>query len=1079
MSSGPGTSPSQRYLTGFLVPSEEQPTIPLQAEADEDVGVVPENPPPDEQASDSKAPKRRFFPASIGLSFQVDRRTQELEVTVSWGDYNRETVDGGWIWQRTPREECVLVAVPPEDDPNDDIPLPGSDGLTLHVVARSVHLPSGAQFKTVSIFLVNRRPPSSGESPEERDPTYVFQPEIRVESDLPLPRRSIAQSTTSGDLDDQIAALHYADVPAYATGHGVSVDWEVVNGQCHNVSTAWIPEAAVPHSRTSSQKELVLSMNQLAKVRDGSEAASVLKPLVDEYRSWIDNQALAEDAEIDHSETAEHLLTNARHAAKRMERGIECLSADDDLLDAFRVANRAVAHSLRQRLQIDDPAWRPFQLAFILLNLTGIANPRDPERGFVDLLFFPTGGGKTEAYLGLAAIAMVLRRIRHPGDGGRAGAGTCVIMRYTLRLLTLDQLNRAAGVVCALELERRNNPDTYGKWPFEIGLWVGMAATPNRMGGKDDSRRGSARKKVHSYKENPAGNPAPLPLGACPWCGEEFDEYSYELLPTDAKPKRLQLTCKELDCEFSEPPGVPVVAVDESVYRRLPAFLIATVDKFAALPWTGESGLLLGGADRFDGEGFYGPCDQHRGNLLSSPLLPPDLVIQDELHLISGPLGTMVGLYETAIDALGSRNSPDRDVRPKIVASTATIRRARDQVQSLFARTQTMVFPPLGPDRRDSFFARTIENPNQARLYLGISAQGRNAKSMMRRVWVALMGAAFKAYCNAGGDDLKSNPADPYMSLVGYFNSLRELGGGRRILEEEVRSGIRRIGARRRMDDEGLFRDRRRFTEVLELTSRVSTDQVAKARRQLENPYRIKFTGTRSKGSMAVDAVIATNMISVGLDIQRLGLMTVIGQPKTISEYIQSTSRVGRDTDRPGLVITLFNVYRPRDRSHYERFKHVHETLYRSVEVTSVTPFSARALDKGLAGALVALARHAVPAMTSWDRASRIDSAKTQLESILEDAFLQRVDHQRSSKDDAADQRQDVRERIEGLLDSWVKLRDGATTSLRYQKYEGKKGADPLLIGMLDSATNDDQRKFRAGRSLRDVEPEVTLRLLP
>ena len=383
----------------------------------------------------------------------------------------------------------------------------------------------------------------------------------------------------------------------------------------------------------------------------------------------------------------------------------------------------------RGRIDDVDPHWRPFQLAFLLLNLPGMANPESLDRETVDLLFFPTGGGKTEAYLGLAALAMVLRRLRNPEHGGRAGAGVSVIMRYTLRLLTLDQLSRAAGLVCALELEREANPHRFGEWPFEVGLWVGKAATPNKMGRKGDSRPDTARRKTIRYQQNPRANPSPIPVESCPWCGTEFTADSFALLPGADRPRDLRVVCTDFECDFSGNRPLPIVGVDEPLYRRLPAFLIATVDKFAALPWEGPSGALLGGAERYDSEGFYGPTAPGRGSRLDSPLPPPDLVIQDELHLITGPLGTMMGLYETAIEGLCSAGHPsrfaERGAKPKIVASTATARDARDQVQAVFARADTRIFPPLGPNRRDSFFAGTVSaSKAPARRYLGIAAAG-------------------------------------------------------------------------------------------------------------------------------------------------------------------------------------------------------------------------------------------------------------------------------------------------------------------------------------------------------------------
>ena len=426
---------------------------------------------------------------------------------------------------------------------------------------------------------------------------------------------------------------------------------------------------------------------------------------VAQYRGWIETQqaglATLQGARL---ETATELLRLADLAADRIERGIGVLAQDANALDAFRVANRAVARALRKRLEIETPSWRAFQLAFILLNLPSLADPRDPHRDTVDLLFFPTGGGKTEAYLGLAAFAMVLRRLRHPGEQGLAGAGVSVIMRYTLRLLTLDQLARAAGLVCALELEREEVVARYGEWPFEIGLWVGKAATPNILGKKGDRRSDSARTKVRHFKADPQSKPSPIPLENCPWCGTRFKPDSFTLLPHDDQPRELRIVCTNFECDFTRDRALPIVAVDEPLYRRLPAFVIATVDKFAALPWVGQAGALLGGAERADAQGFYGAAEPGRGTRLGAPLAPPDLIIQDELHLIAGPLGTMAGLYEATIEALCMREIDGRAVRPKIVASTATVRRAQNQIQALFARPLTQVFPPPGPDRRDSFF---------------------------------------------------------------------------------------------------------------------------------------------------------------------------------------------------------------------------------------------------------------------------------------------------------------------------------------------------------------------------------------
>jgi len=1075
--------PSNWYLTGFLIPSDTPPEQSADADEDDELGEVPESAGlPEESAEDRRAAKKGFFPSSMGLSFLVSKKARAIDVSVRWGDYAPIAIEGQdgkplSVWQRTTREEVLDVALQGRGEPvTRDVP--GSGGLQLHVVEREVvaedlreHIPSGT--RSVSVFLVNHRVPNK----ENRDIAFAFQPEIELRGEEPFVPRPDPRGVRAEDWDEQIADLHYADTPAYATGHGVSAEWEITDGACRLLRTAWIPSAEVEKTETVAIEGVELSMDVLGKLAEGAAAEAALRPLVAQYRAWIEaRQADAARLSGSRCETAGELLRLANLAADRIERGIAVLAEDAEALDAFRVANRAVARALRQRLKEQfketAPRWRAFQLAFILLNLPGLADPHDPHRETVDLLFFPTGGGKTEAYLGLAAFAMVLRRLSHPGEGGRAGAGVTVIMRYTLRLLTLDQLGRAAGLVCALELEREVDPARYGEWPFEIGLWVGKAATPNILGRKGDGRSDSARAKVRQFKNNPRGKPSPIPLENCPWCGERFQPDSFTLLPDDDKPTELRIVCTNFECDFTRDRALPIVAVDKPIYRRLPAFLIATVDKFASLPWVGQAGALLGGADRHDAGGFYCAAEPRRGTRLAAPLPTPDLVIQDELHLISGPLGTMAGLYEAAIEALCVREDDGRAVCPKIVASTATVCRAQDQIQALFARPQTQVFPSQGPDRRDSFFARTVPSAEiPARLYLGIAAQGRNPKVMMRRVWLALMGAAERAYRDAGGHKNPKNPADPYMTVLGYFNSLRELGGARRILEEEVQNTIKAYGRRKRIGEQrGLFQDRKTFSEVVELTSRVPTGKVAEARRRLGTPFHDR---------QRVDCAIATNMISVGLDIPRLGLMVVLGQPKTHAEYIQATSRVGRDDKRPGLVLTLLNIHKPRDRSHYERFRHYHETFYRSVEVGSVTPFSSRALDRGFAGALVALARHAEPRLTPPQGAEEISEVRATLERRLLDAFLDRVREQPIEDEAEREERlRSVQNRVVDLLDSWLKVvadyqQDGV--AVQYQKYELKQPR-PLLRDMLDQDfESEHHRKFRANRSLRDVEPEVNL----
>jgi hypothetical protein len=876
---------------------------------------------------------------------------------------------------------------------------------------------------------------------------------------------------STDDTDEQIADLQYRDCFEYAVGHGVATFATAVAGDdCREVGTEWIPCAAVEKIEPGEAKGVELSMEALGAVSDASTMRSRLAALPAEYGQWIEKQRAAVQSDQRRKTVAEYLVGRARFAKSRIEAGIAALD-DPTILDAFRIANRAIAQAIHQRaIQGGDrnaptAAWRPFQLAFILMNLPGIADPLHSDRQLVDLLFFPTGGGKTEAYLGLAAFTLVLRRLRNPGI---SSAGVSVLMRYTLRLLTLEQLGRAATMICALELEREKDVTKLGTVPFEIGLWVGMAATPNRMGRKGDTDQNTARARTIAFQNNDQ-KPSPIPLENCPWCGQKFTRRSFFLKPNQDQPRDLKIVCVNRDCEFKGDRALPIVAVDEPIYRRIPCFIVATVDKFAALPWVGQTGALFGKADHYDKEGFYGPCDPNIGAALEKALLPPDLIIQDELHLISGPLGTMAGLYETAVDALCTREISGKRIEPKIVASTATVRRADAQVRALFARSGVEVFPAPGIDRRDSFFAVTVPpSERNPRLYTGIAAQGRSLKVVLLRSYLALLAAAQRLYSAEGGDRNLENPADPYMTLLGYFGSLRELGGSRRIIEDEVNSRLQSYGSRKRVgEEEGLFADRKIAEDVVELTSRESTDKVANAKRRLALAFRDKER---------VDVAIATNMISVGLDITRLGLMVVLGQPKTTAEYIQATSRVGRNDIRPGLVVTLLNIHRPRDRSHYERFDAYHESFYRNVEATSVTPFSPRAIDRGLAAVVVALARHGLGALTAPKSSIAILKERARLDFVSK-TIVERAE--KHSKDDSTELCGKLGARVNDLLDEWEKIahaKQSVGSGLQYQREVG--GAPPLLFDPLDPELDRQppgERKFKAQRSMRDVEPNVNL----
>lgn len=1078
-------APSRWYLTGFLVPIEGGEDQRSDEDNDEELTSEGDNKGTDDNTPTEKAAARRaYLPSSIGLSLLIPAETKELKIVVRWGDYlMRKADDGhgtGAEWQRKYREESLTLTVPAKSKQPAEQPVPNSNGLVVALSVRPVNktgneggLPKGT--RSLSLFLVNRREPAGDET---KDLAFAFQAQLEATCAEGFVSRPNLQSLGSENWDELVADLQYRDDRDYAVGHNIATDAMLQNGNCKTVKTVWIPQAEVEKVAASVIGHVELSMDGLGQLKDGKEASEQLTPLVTQYRQWMTaQQKKIPTSPARRKTTAQKLLGQAEVAAKRIEAGIKLLQ-DKDCLEAFRIANLAMAHAAKRRQGVMlgepesnvKPKWRPFQLAFLLMNLPGIADPTDDDREVVDLLFFPTGGGKTEAYLGLAAFTLVLRRLRNKGV---ASAGLSVLMRYTLRLLTLDQLGRASTLICALELMRQQDVEKLGEWPFEIGLWVGQAATPNRMGNVKDKDPYTARAKTVAYQNDEQRKSSPIPIENCPWCGWKFKSESFQLLPNRDYPTDLRINCIIRDCAFSGGNSLPILAVDEPIFRRLPCFMIATVDKFASMPWVGPVGGFFGKVDRYDSQGFYGPCHLNIGvKLPTGKLLPPDLVIQDELHLISGPLGTMAGLYETALDTLCMREEKGKKIRPKIVASTATVRRADSQIQALFNHKLVDIFPPPGPDRHDSFFAETHPtSKSNARMYLGIAAQGRSPKVVMLRSYLALLAAGQKWYATLYKKG-EVNPADPYMTLVGYFNSLRELGGARRVVEDEVGSRLLGYDTRKRLGEtEGLFQKRQIAYEVVELTSRESTSRVSEAKRRLEQVFQDKDH---------VDVALATNMISVGLDIARLGLMVVFGQPKTSAEYIQSTSRVGRDEARPGLVITILNIHKPRDRSHYERFCFYHQTFYRSVEATSVTPFSPRALDRGLAGTLVALARQGLSSMTAPKSAQTILTESMKLQYVV-DSLQQRAEA--CGGHDAAEKkriRENVRSRSQELLDVWSSIAHDYqkdTTVLQYNESEGG-AAVGLLHNFLDlelKKLHPRFLKFRANRSLRDVEPSVNL----
>jgi hypothetical protein len=1024
-----------RYLLGMLAPlrQSDEPTREQLDELAEDGDDSPE-----EGSPEPATPVvRSLMPSSFGMSFSLDPAATSFVIAAHWGQYLRDKDAAGEnVWVRHPRggesrpvplrEGSLAGWMPDGDCPN--VVVKGK------IRKRQTHW-------SVTLFLCNEQ-----EEQRPKDTTWLFQAELKAKGDLisQAGRATLRSLDSAARMEDSINEMLYRRDLAFAMGHGVSVDWTLAEGRWDRaveVRTVASPRETVRGVEARDVDDLVIDMQALAASSD-ADLAVFLQPLIQSYRQWIEDlkRRRTEDADLsNYDEAAQEVVRQAETALGRIEDGLALLASDERARDAFRFANQAMAWQrvrgewIKQKrtnpqITFDDVnipknrSWRAFQLAFLLLNLPGLTSVDHPDRStshlaVADLLWFPTGGGKTEAYLGLAAYTLAIRRLQ-PGLGGRDGEnGLAVMMRYTLRLLTLQQFQRASSLICACEVIRRGAEHKWGKTPFRLGLWVGRKTTPNTT-----AQSQQVVEALRSGQRPPAGVGSPHQITACPWCGTEIrggEHIRVEMYPSGRARTIISCGDKLGRCEFSRAKspdeGLPVAVVDEEIYRRPPSMLIATVDKFAQMAWTGEVQTLFGEVSGFcPRHGFRSPelqdADMHqaaagRPAVRTEPcpkLRPPDLIIQDELHLISGPLGSLVGIYEGAIDDLATWEVNGTKVRPKVVASTATVRRAQGQVNALFMR-DVRVFPPPGLEAGHNFFSREVEVCEKApgRLYVGICAPGRRLKAALIRVYVAVLAAGQTLYETYG------NAADSLLTAVGYFTSLRELGGMRRLVDDDVRSRLTQIAAR------GLRPRRLMLPDAVEeLTSRVSAVDIPKL---LDKMYRRfpPFGQNAPPGQRPVDVLLATNMLSVGIDVGRLGLMVVAGQPKSTSEYIQATSRVGRDS--AGIVFTVYNWARPRDLSHFESFRNYHATFYRHVEALSVTPYSAGALERALTGVLVSSLRQG-----GFDLNSNLGAGMlTEIHPLLARAFAA-LPHRAALAGNRSTLEQAVRSALQDRVDLWM-----------------------------------------------------------
>jgi len=1010
--------PSQRYSTGILYPRGTRIDAAENADGGQAVNEA------DDRSTgvddDAVSLHTTYKPTVAGLSFAVQPINRAVATTIDIGitcaRYVRFAVDddGNEVvgesadrrnerWRRAPVSASVTTPLD-KGEIRLDLGMHGIEGAELYLLVTS-----RGSLLTVTAAVANQN--VRGQNSAFDEGQHLFQVAIRlsnVGNGKFSPRPSRRAET---DDDSRTASLIYRETKEYVVGHTCSAHAELKSGEVAALTSTWIPVSVVkgvsdrgaPEFRRllSSSNESGLDAAWLSGAKP-DQLQDALMGLVEAYDDWIVGES-RRVTDLDASlrpQAAKH-VERCRQGSNRMKSAIALLKRDDRARMAFQFAQEAMNLQFSWTHGAARLIWRPFQLAFQLLVLESVANSSHSDREVMDLLWFPTGGGKTEAYLGLTAFTILLRRLQ--ATESNDGCGVSVLMRYTLRLLTVQQFQRAASMILACELIRKRENDrqksfvNLGGAPIGIGLWVGAAATPLTLKDAVERRDGDSS--------------TPKQILKCPCCGSDLN------WRISSRESVVECSASTDKCILASQVGrFPVWTIDEEIYRHSPSLLIATVDKFAQLVRKIETGLLFG---------------------LGTPRSGPDLIIQDELHLISGPLGSIVGLYEVAIDELCSRSG----IRPKIIGSTATIRRAEEQIRALYDRS-TYQFPSPGLDAGSSGFAVT-DADSPGRMHIGVTTAGRSATYMLQAIAATLMQAA-----NEQG--LPDSERDHYWTLVSYFNSLRELGRALVLMQDDVPVSIAQIAARR---DE----PKRQVDAPAELTSRVRSHEIRDMLERLGLPH--------SSGE-AVDLLVASNMISVGMDIPRLGLMLVNAQPKTMSEYIQATSRVGRG-GVPGLVVTMYNNTRARDRSHYESFETWHRSLYRDVEASSVTPFASRAQDKALHAVLVALVRHLVPGM---GKSPSLNSLKrSQVESVAS------VIEVRAARVDPAE-RAVVSQKLVRLIDEWEQRTDLQSYWDDYGRKVSLLMSAEQYAAFADLEADDDHEGLRRAlwptpNSMREVEP--------
>lgn len=1071
--------PSKKYATGLLYPKRKFSTVEgeIETEAEEEealavfAGNKEDNGPIEEVAEETykNASVDQYRKSTMGMTFAVPSEVSAVEIVFSCGKYEERdnkinSASTNKWWYRKSLYSKVLVDISGKsiveknklllNEQNGDI-VPNSE-VSVYTVVRPVFITNEERdIKIVSITIEN----INNESNNDESILFQCKLEASINNNEFLPYPTASEMNTYISEEDRKFEMLYGKENTYAFGHDCAVHWDYHSEKISEISTTFLPEYEIKTMTPDiiiDGKKLTIHHAEIIKSKTIDEIHSIFDPFINGYKNWFENLK-TQDVPTYYKKAKDENILHIEKSIKKMEKGLELLK-NKEVFDSFKLANLSMLMQMNMGKDIreisikdsnvlfhknyDNPfyklnydtfsslyesvgkkfnkskekdfmkssKWRGFQIAFLLQSLESIVNPESEDRETVDVIWFPTGGGKTEAYLAVSAFSMIYRRLKNPND-----YGVDIMMRYTLRMLTADQFQRASRLIVSLEYLRSHFSKELGENEFSVGLWVGGNTTPNNS---------IAAKKQYTSLINNKSEEEFL-VNSCPFCGAEVKVINKKYLGIRFE-DGLKIYCPDKNCHFHN--HLPIYIVDEDIYKNLPTYVVGTVDKFVQLTWKPEARSIFG-------------LDESGKRIIS----PPTIIIQDELHLISGSLGTLAGMYEVLIEYLATDLRKNKSIKPKIIAATATTKAYGNQIKALFGREKSLLFPPSGLDINDNFYSTILvdenDDPMPGRKYVGVYTTTQGLLQTQVQIFSSLLIAS---------NEFPEEERDPYWTILSFYNRINDIGKALTLTQQDIPNTMEHFYRKRN----SLKRRNYSNLNVKELTSRMHSSSLSREITELKTSY-----GTRDNIN---DITLASNIIEVGIDIDRLSLMTIVGQPKTTSQYIQVSGRVGRRvTERPGLVVVMYDNNNSNDKSHYEHFIEYHQKLYAQVEESSITPFSQFALRRGLPAVIIGFIRQAFELKT-LGRSPEGMLIEEELEDIMK--FVKSIQAKISLVDPGS--LKYFKSEVESLINMLIQN--------NFDRWEHNKHSEGLIIRMSQENSNENN-VLAIINSMRSVESESVL----